>query len=122
MPHHLSRQVERTRFRIPLYFLTEESEHFQQFFQGKDLSGEVHISEEGVTSSAFASFIRVLRPRYGCRPPVSHDDAAHTPSGSASQASPRSTSGLRFFTCRPNGGFRIFVLLLSTSSSRWRRQ
>lgn len=60
--------MEETRFRIPLYFLTENSEHSRQFFRDKDLSDVVHITQAGVTSDIFASFIKILSPR--CASPL----------------------------------------------------
>jgi hypothetical protein len=57
-------QVEETLFRIPSYFLTQESTHFASLLANNDISAVTYITDSDVSSIAFANLLVVLRPRY----------------------------------------------------------
>jgi hypothetical protein len=62
-------QVEETLFRIPAYFLTQDSAHFAALLENKDAGFMVYVTDVDVSSTAFANLLVVLRPRYD--PPLS---------------------------------------------------
>jgi hypothetical protein len=60
----MSHQVEETLFRIPSYFLTQDSAHFASFLADKNANEVMHITDGDISSSSFANLLLVLRPRY----------------------------------------------------------
>jgi hypothetical protein len=51
-------------FRIPLYFLTQSSTYFADFFKDRDVGSVVCLTEDDVSGTSFANLLSVLRPPY----------------------------------------------------------
>jgi len=64
-------QVEDVLFRIPLFYLTDQSPYFKRLFEVNPAAAErLVLSDEDVNADAFANFIQVLRTPLGTPPPT----------------------------------------------------